>query len=372
MTAAPKGRAERLDAALAERELAALLVTDLVDIRWLTGFRGTNAACLAGPGLRLFLTDSRYEEAARSALAGWQVEIVKGDWLQGVAAAAKQAAPKGRIGFQDDHLTVRALKGLEAGLAGPEGGGDGEGPDGPRLEAAGGIVKDLRRQKDAGEIELIGRAAAFADEIYRETVARGLGGRTEIEVARFALALMRERGAEPSFPPIVAAGPNGALPHAEPGPRRIEAGDLVVFDMGVELAGVCSDCTRTYAVGEPDPDAVHVYETVLAAQEAGLAAIRSGAEGRAVDAAAREVIVAAGFGENFGHGLGHGVGLEVHEAPRLSPLSKDTLRAGDVVTVEPGVYLPGRFGVRIEDLVVVTEDGHRNLSGLPKKLVPVD
>lgn len=370
MKAAPAERAERLEAALAERDLAAALVTDLVDLRRLTGFTGSNGAALCGPGLRLFLTDSRYEEAAHTALEpAWRVEIVRGDWIAGLAAAVAKAAGAGAVGYQDDHLTVRAFEKLSRGVADALGAGA-ESPA-AKLRPAGALIKDLRRAKDADEQERIAAAAAFADEIYRATVERGLAGRSEIEVARFALALMRERGAEPSFPPIIAGGPNGALPHAVPGERRIERGDLVVFDMGVDLDGVCSDCTRTYAVGEPEPEAARVYETVLAAQKAGLEAIRAGAEGRAVDAAARRVIEAAGYGEYFGHGLGHGVGLEVHEAPRLSPLSEDTLRAGDVVTAEPGIYLPGRFGVRIEDLVVVTEDGYRNLSGLPKELAPV-
>lgn len=366
MRAAAPRRAERLDQVLTERQLAALLVTDPIDLRWLTGFGGSNGAAICGPARRIFLTDSRYEEVARSALDGWQVEIVRGDWLVGVAEALQEATTTGRIGFQDEQLTVRALKKLNGALAKYETAAR------PELVAAGSIIKDLRRDKDEDEIAAIGRAAEFADEIYEATVARGLGGRSELEVARFALALMRERGAEPSFPPIVAAGPNGALPHAEPGERQIETGDLVVFDMGVELEGVCSDCTRTYAVGEPNDEAAEVYATVLAAQQAGLEAIRAGVEGKAVDAAARQVIVAAGYGEYFGHGLGHGVGLEVHEAPRLSPLSEDILRAADVVTVEPGVYLPGKLGVRIEDLVVVTGDGCQNLSGLSKELVAVD
>jgi len=183
---------------------------------------------------------------------------------------------------------------------------------------------------------------------------------------------MRELGGDPSFPAIVAAGPNGALPHAEPGEREIGRGELVVFDMGAKLDGYCSDGTRTYATGEPGESARGVYEVVREAQLAALGAIEAGAGGEAVDAVARRVIEAAGHGDRFGHGLGHGVGLEVHEAPRLSPRSEDVLAPGEVVTVEPGVYLPGQLGVRIEDLVVVTEDGHRNLSGLPKDLQLVD
>lgn len=362
--AAPATRADRLAERVADRELGALLVTNLVDVRWLTGFGGSNGACLCGPGLRVFLTDFRYEVVANQTLEGWQVEIVRGEWLEGLAAAMEAARLQAAVGFQDDHLTVRSLNRLQTAL---------EQIKGPELVPAGGLTTALRRVKDAGEIEAIARAAEFADAVYSATLERGLAGRSEADVARFALAHMREGGAEPSFSPIVAAGPNGALPHAEPGERVIQAGDLVVFDMGVELGGVCSDCTRTYAVGrEPEGEAREIYQVTLAAQEVGLAAVRAGAEGRSVDAEARAVIEKAGYGKYFGHGLGHGVGLEVHEAPRLSPLSEDTLMAGEVVTVEPGIYLPGRYGVRIEDLVVVEEGGHRNLSGLPKQLTIVD
>ena len=180
---------------------------------------------------------------------------------------------------------------------------------------------------------------------------------------------MRELGGEgPSFPTIVAAGENGALPHAEASDREIDGGELVVIDMGAILDGYCSDCTRTFATGEVDTGAREVYELVLEAQRAGLAAVRAGMGGKELDAVARDVISAAGHGDEFGHGLGHGVGIEVHEIPRLSKRSEETLEVGDVVTVEPGVYLAGRFGVRIEDLVTVTENGCRNLSSVPKEL----
>jgi Xaa-Pro aminopeptidase len=230
------------------------------------------------------------------------------------------------------------------------------------------MVEKLRRVKDDGELDAITAAAELADDVWRWSLEKGLSGRAELQVAGAAEARIRELGAEPSFPAIVAAGPNGALPHAEPGEREIAEGDLVVFDMGAKLDGYCSDGTRTFAAGEPGEEAREVYEVVLGAQAAALEAVRAGAEGGAVDEVARGLIEEAGHGERFGHGLGHGVGLEVHEAPRLSERSDDVLEAGEVVTVEPGVYLPGRLGVRIEDLVVVTEDGHRNLSGLDKAL----
>ena len=183
---------------------------------------------------------------------------------------------------------------------------------------------------------------------------------------------MRDRDAEPSFPTIVAAGPHGALPHAEPRDVEIPAGALVVVDWGARYQGYCSDCTRTFATGEVDGEAEDVYALVLEAQLAGLGATRAGVSGRDADAAARAIIEKGGHGERFGHGLGHGVGLLVHEDPRLAKTSEATLAAGQVVTVEPGVYLPGRFGVRIEDLVIVTDDGREVLSSYPKELTSVE
>ena len=347
-----RGREERLAGAVAERELDRLLVTNIVNVGYLTGFGGTNGVCICGPDTRLFLTDFRYTERAAAEVEGWEVETVTGDWLAGVAGYLE-----GRIGFEDDHMSVRTHRklGEQAG-------------EGVELVAAGGSVEDLRRAKDEQELAAIAAAAELADEVYRWAIERGFAGRTEEDVARAAVARMRELGAEPSFPPIVAAGPNGALPHAEPGERAIGEGEMLVFDMGAELDGYCSDCTRTFAVGEPGEEAREVYELVRKAQATALEAVAAGKDGRALDAVAREIIDAGAHGEHFGHGLGHGVGREVHEAPRLSKLSEDTLRAGDVVTVEPGVYVPGELGVRIEDLVTVTEDGHRNLSGLPKDL----
>jgi Xaa-Pro aminopeptidase len=351
-----RGRGDRLAELVTERELASLLVTDLVNVRYLSGFGGTNGACICGPDRRLLLTDFRYTERAAEEVEGWEVATIKGDWLAGLAGHLR-----GKVGFEDDHMPVRTHGKLA--------GGSGEGVE---LVAAGGLVEQLRRVKDEQELEAIAAAAALADEVYGWSLEQGLAGRSEREVARAAEARIRELGGEPSFPPIVAAGANGALPHAEPGERRIGSGELVVYDMGAQLDGYSSDCTRTYAAGEPGEAAREVYELVREAQAAGLRAVAAGKEARAVDQVPRELIADAGHGERFGHGLGHGVGLEVHEAPRLSARSDETLQAGDVVTIEPGVYLPGELGVRIEDLVVVTEDGHRNLSGLPKELQVVD
>ena len=351
-----RGRSDRLEAKLAERELDRMLVTDLTNVRYLTGFTGTNGACVCGPGVRLFLTDFRYTERAEAEVEGWETVTITGDWLKGIAERLE-----GRVGFEDDQMSVRLLGKLKEKLA-----------EGTEMVAAGGRVEDLRRVKDDEELAKIAEASKLADEVWRWTLEQGLAGRREREVARAAEARIRELGGDPSFPAIIAAGPNGALPHAEPGEREIGRGELVVFDMGAKVDGYCSDGTRTFATGEPGEEARAVYEVVRAAQQAALDAIRAGVKGEDVDGAARKVIDDAGHGEYFGHALGHGVGLEVHEGPRLSQRSEDVLSPGEVVTVEPGIYLPGKLGVRIEDLVAVTDEGLRNLSALPKELQLVE
>lgn len=350
------GRGERLAGLVAANELDLLLVSDLTNIRYLTGFTGTNAACLVGPAARTFLTDFRYtERAAEEVGEGWERPGAEREMVPQIAKALR-----GRVGFEDAKLSVRRRDELADAVG-----------DDVELVPAGDLVEGLRAVKDASEIERIAAAAELADDVYRWALERGLAGRRERDLARAAEARIRELGAEPAFPPIVAAGPSGALPHAEPGEREIGSGELVVFDMGAKLDGYCSDCTRTFATGELDSEAEQAYELVREAQRAALDAVRPGAGGRDVDEVSRSPIEAAGHGDHYGHGLGHGVGLDVHEGPRLAPSSDDELREGNVVTVEPGVYVPGRFGVRIEDLVVVTAEGHRSLSGLPKELTTV-
>ncbi len=347
-----RGRGDRLEAALAARELDRMLVTDLTNVRYLTGFTGTNGAAICGPGIRVFLTDFRYTERAATEVSEWECVTLTGDWLGGIAERLA-----GRVGFEDDHVSVRSLSKLEEKL-----------PEGARAVPAGGAVEALRRVKDEQELAAIAEASKLADAALKQTVEAGFVGKTEREVADFFEDRVRGLGGTLSFDTIVAAGPDGAQPHAEPGPRVIGKGELIVFDMGAKLDGYCSDGTRTYATGDPGEEGRRVYETVLAAQQAALEAIRPGEKGEDVDAAARKVIDDAGHGEHFGHGLGHGVGLDIHEGPRLSLRSDDVLAANEVVTVEPGIYLAGDLGVRIEDLVVVTDDGLRNLSSLPKAL----
>lgn len=350
-------RADRLEARVRERELDALLVTELVNVRWLTGFTGSNASAIVGPGVRQFLTDFRYlTQSAEQVADAFAREIAPADLLAAMARLVPEGA--GRVGFDDATLPVRSFERLREAL-------------GARVElvAAGGLVEELRAIKDQGEIEKVRAAALLADAALSSVLARGLVGRTEREVALDLEFEQRRLGAEAvSFPPIVASGAHGALPHAVPRDVAIPAGTLVVIDWGCRLDGYCSDCTRTFATGELDPRDREVYDLVLEAQVAALAAVRPGPTGREVDAVAREIIAAAGHDEHFGHGLGHGVGLEVHEGPRLSATSDAALAAGQVVTIEPGVYIPGTVGVRIEDLVVVREDGGEVLSTLTKDL----
>jgi Xaa-Pro aminopeptidase len=351
-------RADRLTDLLRERELDALLVTELVNVRYLTGFTGTNGVSLVGDGLRAFVTDFRYVEQAERQVRGFELRRGKQDLLGDVAEPLAAARAR-RVGFEDHHLSVRRHERLREIV-----------PDDVELVAAGQLVEELRAVKDKGELRLIRDAARLATEVLEHLRETGFGGRTESELARDLDAQIRARGAEPAFPTIVATGANGALPHASPGDARIDPGALVVVDLGCLLDGYCSDCTRTLASDGVPEAAQSVYELVLETQERALGAVRAGAGCREVDALAREAIAEAGHGERFGHGLGHGVGLEVHEGPRLTQYAdqSERLRAGNVVTVEPGVYLPGEFGVRIEDLVVVGEEGPEVLTSFPKDM----
>jgi Xaa-Pro aminopeptidase len=361
-------RPERLAGILPENGIDQLLVGDLVrpgdsapdaisNLRWLTGFSGTSGLAIVGAEDRVLLTDFRYtERAEREVAAEFERVMAERELLDGAARWLR-----GRVGYDDAQTSVKNLRKLEQLV-----------PEGVELVAAGGLVEGLRRRKDAAELRAIAEAAQLADEVYGWIFERGVGGRTEREIMLDAHQRMRELGADdPAFPAIVAAGENSALPHHSSSERQVRGGELLLIDMGAIVDGYCSDCTRTVAVGETDDEAREVYELVRSAQGMALEAIRAGVEARDADSVARDPIARAGHGEHFGHGLGHGVGLEVHEAPRLSQRSDQALEAGDVVTVEPGVYLPGRFGVRIEDLVTVTEDGCRNFSGFPKEFTVV-
>ena len=346
--------------ALAERGLGALIVTDLANVRYLTGYVGSNGIALVGPRGRKLVTDSRYAVAAREQARGVEVVIGRRDLLGDVAAALPSVAGEGPAGVEAESLTLARHARLAAML------------EGVVLEPTTGLVETLREVKDPGELEAMREAAAVVDRALAAVLARGIVGRTEREVAFALHAAMLEEGAErPSFDTIVAAGPRGARPHAVPGPEPIPAGTLVVIDLGAVVDGYCSDMTRTVATG-PLPDRLaEIYAVCLRAQEAAVAAARGGMGAAELDAVARAVIADAGYADAFGHGLGHGVGLAIHEAPGVRPESGASLRAGMAVTIEPGIYLEGEGGVRIEDLVVLGDEGCEVLSGAPKELMTV-
>jgi len=354
-------RAERLAGLLPDAGIDVLLVTDSFNVRYLTGFTGSNGIALVGADTRLFVTDFRYvEQAAEQVDPLFERRRAAQELLESVGESL--GAGELRLGFEAAHMSVRAHARLRERL-----------PDRIELVGVDGLIEGLRAVKEPGEVAAIRAAAALADEAFAELIAGGLTGHTERELATALEFEMRRRGATgPSFPPIVAGGPHGALPHGRPRDEPVRAGELVVVDWGALLDGYCSDCTRTLATGAISSEAADVYQLVLDAQLAAVEDVRPAAVGRDVDAVARAAITAAGHGEHFGHGLGHGVGLEVHEAPRLAQPSEAVLAPGNVVTVEPGVYLPGRFGVRIEDLVVVTEDGCDILTSISKGLIVVD
>lgn len=354
-------RARRAVERLPDAGVDALLVTNLVNVRYLTGYTGSNGVAVIGAATHTFVTDFRYvEQAAEEVDPGFDRPRASQDLLD----AVEEALPDGaiRLGFEATHMSVRQHARLHELL-----------PARIELVAVEGLIEGLRAIKDPGEVTRIRSAAQLADEALRQVLERGLIGRTERQVALDLEQEMRLLGAwGPSFDAIVAAARQGALPHATPRDVEIAGGQLVVIDWGARLDGYCSDCTRTVAAGKPSDEAASIYRLVLEAQLAGVQAVTPGAHGRDVDGFARAMIEDGGHGERFGHGLGHGVGLEVHEAPRLSQRSDDVLAVGNVVTVEPGIYLSGRFGVRIEDLVVVTEGGREILSSIGKELTVVD
>lgn len=349
-------RADRVQARLGGVD--ALLVADPVNLRYLTGFTGSKGLCVLAAGIRRFVTDFRYVERAAREVDGWERERAPTDFL--TALATGWPPDVRRLGFEDHKVAVRTYERLRAVV-----------PAEIELVPAGGLVEAERAVKESAEVEAVAAAAGLADEAFGAALAGGMAGRSEREVALAVEGEIRARGGEPAFATIVAAGVNGASPHATPSARVIARGELVTIDFGARLDGYCSDCTRTYAAGPVPDDLAAIHELVLRAQLAGLAAVRAGAEGRAVDAEARALIAAEGHGEHFGHSLGHGVGLEVHELPRLAATAVQPLERGNVVTVEPGVYAPGVGGVRIEDLVVVTNDGARVLSRHGKELAVI-
>ena len=359
-------RRDALRAVAAGRGLDAVLVTNLLNVRYLTGFTGSNGALLVQTsGADLFGTDGRYTTQAAAEVPDVEVLVDRAT----VAGLARVAVGRGvhRIGFESHDVTVDGLAALEKVLA--DAAADGSVPELASIRRA---VEAQRAIKDDDEIESLRRACAVADQALAELAAEGAlrPGRTELEVGRELDARMLLLGAEaPSFETIVATGANSAIPHHRPDSTVLRAGDFLKLDFGATVDGYHSDMTRTVVLGHAADWQREIYELVAAAQAAGRAALEVGADVVAVDAASRQVIADAGHGDHFSHGLGHGVGLEIHEAPGIGPLGAGSLAAGMAVTVEPGVYLPGHGGVRIEDTLIVTEDAPELLTLTSKELL---
>jgi Xaa-Pro aminopeptidase len=341
-------RVERLRELLDEP----LLVTTPVNVRYLTGFESSNAALLVEPERVRLFTDFRYAERARE-IDG--VELV--ETTRSLATSLAGLLPD-RVAFEAANVTYTDWEKLSAG--------------GRELLPRTRLVERLRAVKDDDELDAIRRAAAITERVYDVIATEGFIGRTERDLVWRIEQVFREEGAHGvAFPTVVATGPNGASPHALPGERVVEEGHTVVVDCGAMVDGYCSDCTRTFAAGALPERLEDAYETCLRTQLAALDLVRAGASGRETDARAREIVDATEFRGMFRHGLGHGVGLLVHEDPSLRQEEDWVLEPGNVVTVEPGVYVPGEGGVRIEDLVVVTEDGCEILGSFTKDLVVV-
>lgn len=367
------GRLPRLRERLEEAGVEALLVTAPANVRYLSGFSGSAGMLLVSRRAGdLLLTDGRYrtQSAEELARAGVEAEIEIGRppaqrealakaVAKAVAGSGQAGAGQGRLGLEAASVTWAAQQTLAEALSGVE------------LVPTTGLVESLRMVKDAGELARMEAAAAVADAALAEVLPLLAEGPTEAEVALALDHHMRRLGASASsFPTIVASGSNGAKPHARPSGRRIGEGELVVVDFGAVVEGYCSDMTRTLCLGSPSSSVLAaVVEVVAASQAAGLAAVGPGVAAADVDRACREVVAGAGWSESFPHSTGHGVGLDVHEAPAVGPTSADSLVLSSVVTVEPGVYLPGHGGARIEDTVVVTPDGCRALTRAPQELV---
>jgi Xaa-Pro aminopeptidase len=339
--------------ALSERLDAPLLITNLTNIFYLTGFDASNAALYVEPGGAATLyTDFRYAESARD-VAGVELEVTKRALLADLGGRLK-----GKVQFEADALPYAEWERLAAGKA--------------KLIPTAGIVAAVRAVKEPEEVAKLQRACKIADRGLEALTAETWVGRSEREVAWRLRELLHAHGADDlSFDSIVASGPNGAMPHAHPTERIIDRGTLVTVDWGARVDGYYSDCTRTFSTGRLPDRLREAYDVCLAAQQHACANIKAGLSGVEADELARAPITDAGFGANFGHGLGHGVGLQVHEAPRLSPESEDTLEPGHAVTIEPGIYLEGLGGVRIEDLGIVREDGVELLTSFPKELSEV-
>ncbi len=357
-----KRRLRALQHALAENQIHALLVTHLPNIRYLCGFSGSAGALLVTEEDAVFFSDGRYSQQARDEVKSARIVIGQSNLFDAVAAYLKQRirARRGwRLGFEADYLTFSSRKHLGARLS-----------SGVRLIETHRLIENARIIKDADEIRLIRRAAKVGAGLLLQATKAIKNGKNEGEVAAEMEYSARIAGAEAmSFSTIIAGGARSALPHARATKTAIPSGSFVVCDFGVILAGYCSDRTRTVFKGRPNADARAVYQAVLEAQQAGIEAVKPGVTAGDVDGACRKILKSKSLDKYFTHSTGHGVGLEIHESPRLAAGQTQILQPGMVVTVEPGVYIPRKWGVRIEDMVLVTERGHEVFAPGSKELI---
>jgi len=325
--------------------------------QYLTGFRGSTSAVIVTERDQFFFCDARYTEQVRSEVTGFTVEEMSGDLCVRVAERL-QFVSCGAAAFEPDQLSVSALRKMEKNFTG-------------LLKECPGLVSDMRCVKNEEEVEIIEQAQRIAESALENVLDDLEEGISERELAAKLEYQMKAQGGDgASFDTIVLFGARSSLPHGKPSDARLHEGDIVLIDFGCRYSGYCSDLTRTFVFDSiPDDWFVGVYQTVSGAQHAALETAKAGLTCRELDAVAREHIRAAGYGEFFGHGLGHGLGIEIHEAPRLNALSETVLEPGMVVTIEPGIYVPGKGGVRIEDVIEVTSDGCRILTHAPKPMV---
>ncbi len=350
------GRRSRLRRKLKAIDAQAALISDPVNVRYLTGFTGDSSYLLLANARQILISDSRYETQIAQECPGVSVEIRDASQTtEQLAAQVINRVKPGPLAVEADSLSKASYDGLSQNLKST-----------PLIDTTG-LVSTLRAIKDKTELDTIRRAIRVAQKAFQTVCAQLLPAQTELEIAFELEHQIRQLGGEGcAFPPIVGIGAQAALPHGRPGGTKIDAAPFVLIDWGATVCGYMSDLTRVVSTGKISPKFQRVYQTVLQAQQAAIDRIRPGAELVEVDRAARSVIADAGFGKYFGHGLGHGFGLEIHELPRLSPASQGALEPGMVVTVEPGIYLPGWGGVRIEDDILVTSDGNELLTNLPR------
>lgn len=354
-------RLRALRASMAQEDVAALLVTHLPDVRWLCGFTGSNAALAVTAAKAVLFTDGRYTIQAKQETRGARVVIAKKSALK-EACALLEASAK-RAAYDPEHTTVAELALMRSAISG-------KARRSFFVALARPLASELRMVKDSDELRLMEKAAALGDRVFNAVLPHIASGVRENEIAAALEFFARSMGAEGmSFETIVASGERSALPHGRATERKTPRNGFITLDFGVILNGYCSDMTRTVCVGTLTRDKRAAYEAVLEAQEAGVAAVKPGATCGEVDEAARAVLRKAGLSRYFTHSTGHGVGLEIHEAPRLAAGQTLELKPGMVVTVEPGVYLAGKFGIRIEDMVAVTQRGNRVLTKATKALI---